>query len=60
MSPTIAPWAFVLAVHDLDKSAGYYRDVLGFKIQWAEADDWRLVARDHRIVFGQEAGRQVV
>ena len=30
MQPKISPWAFVLAVPDLDKSAAYFRDVLGF------------------------------
>ena len=34
MRPGISPWAFVLAVPDLNKSAAYFRDVLGFKIGW--------------------------
>jgi len=47
------PWAFVLAVHDLNKSAIYYRDVLGFQVRWEEANDWRLVERDTvRIMLG--------
>jgi len=33
MAPKIAPWAFVLAVPDLEKSAAYYREVLGFQLQ---------------------------
>jgi predicted enzyme related to lactoylglutathione lyase len=53
MQPKIAPWAFVLAVPDLDKSAGYFRDVLGFRIRWEEATDWRLVERDSvRVMLG--------
>jgi catechol 2,3-dioxygenase-like lactoylglutathione lyase family enzyme len=42
----LAPYAFVLAVQDLAKSAAYYRDVLGFRISWEEAPDWRLAERD--------------
>jgi catechol 2,3-dioxygenase-like lactoylglutathione lyase family enzyme len=53
MPPKIASWAFVLAVHDLDKSAGYFRDVLGFEVLWADAADWRLVQRDSvRVMLG--------
>jgi catechol 2,3-dioxygenase-like lactoylglutathione lyase family enzyme len=51
--PTIAPWAFVLAVPDLDSSAAYYRDVLGFRILWEDGKDWRLAERDGvRIMLG--------
>lgn len=40
-------YAFVLAVIDLDRSAAYYRDVLGFRmILWEDATDWRLAERD--------------
>ena len=53
MQPKIAPWAFVLAVPDLGKSAQYFHDVLGFKIQWEEASDWRLAVRDGvRLMLG--------
>jgi catechol 2,3-dioxygenase-like lactoylglutathione lyase family enzyme len=53
MTPKIAPWAFVLAVPDLEKSAAYYRDVLGFQVWWQEASDWRLVERDGvRVMLG--------
>jgi catechol 2,3-dioxygenase-like lactoylglutathione lyase family enzyme len=51
--PNISPWAYVLAVQDLDKSAAYYRDVLGFRILWEEATDWRLAERDKiRLMLG--------
>jgi catechol 2,3-dioxygenase-like lactoylglutathione lyase family enzyme len=51
--PKIAPWAFVLAVPDLDKSTGYFRDVLGFRVRWEDATEWRLVERDGvRIMLG--------
>jgi len=53
VQPKIAPWAFVLAVPDLDKSAAYFRDVLGFRVLWEEATDWRLVERDSvRVMLG--------
>jgi hypothetical protein len=51
--PTIASWAFVLAVPDLRASAAYFRDVLGFRVLWDEAPDWRLVERDGlRVMLG--------
>lgn len=53
MQQRISPWAFVLAVPDLDKSAGYFRDVLGFRVRWDEGADWRLVERDGvRVMLG--------
>ena len=53
MVPKISPWAFVLAVPDLERSARYYRDVLGFRVRWEEASDWRLVERDGvRVMLG--------
>jgi catechol 2,3-dioxygenase-like lactoylglutathione lyase family enzyme len=49
----LTPWAFVLAVPDLQRSAGYFRDVLGFRLLWEDATDWRLVERDGvRIMIG--------
>ncbi len=53
MRPRLSPWAFVLAVPDLSKSADYFRDVLGFKISWDDASDWRLAERDGvRLMLG--------
>src|SRR5690348_10576674 len=53
MRPSISPWAFVLAVPDLHKSAAYFRDVLGFKIAWEDATEWRLAQRDGvRVMLG--------
>ncbi|MDQ1462656.1 MAG: hypothetical protein QOI08_4140 [Actinomycetota bacterium] len=53
MPPKITPWAFVLAVPDLDRSARYFRDVLGFQVSWEDATDWRLVERDSvRVMLG--------
>ena len=52
--PAIAPWAFVLAVPDLRASAAYFRYVLGFRILWEEAPDWRLAERGGvRIMLGR-------
>jgi catechol 2,3-dioxygenase-like lactoylglutathione lyase family enzyme len=51
--PKIAPWAFVLAVPDLNRSTAWFRDVLGFQVQWEDAADWRLVERDGvRVMLG--------
>ena len=53
MQQKIIPWAFVLAVPDLDRSAGYFRDVLGFRVLWEDSTDWRLVQRDGvRVMLG--------
>jgi len=50
----MTPWAFVLAVPDIDDSARYFRDVLGFGISWEDATDWRLAERDGvRIMLGR-------
>jgi len=54
MQSNMAPWAFVLAVPDIDKSARYFCEVLGFRISWENAADWRLAERDGvRIMLGQ-------
>jgi len=51
------PWAFVLAVPDFDRSAAWFRDVLGFRILWDDATDWRLVERGGiRIMLGHCPG----
>ena len=44
---------FVLAVRDLQESADYYRDVLGFSIHEIGDDGWRMFERDScRIMAG--------
>lgn len=54
MKQNVRSFAFVLAVHDIDRSAAYYRDVLGFRIGWEDGTDWRLAERDSvRIMLGQ-------
>jgi hypothetical protein len=53
LSAKISSWAFVLAVPDLDRSTGYFRDMLGFNFLWTDASDWRLVERDGvRVMLG--------
>ena len=47
------PYAFVLAVQNLAVSTAYFQDVLGFKIDWADGDEWRLLARgETRFMLG--------
>jgi catechol 2,3-dioxygenase-like lactoylglutathione lyase family enzyme len=54
MQAKIAPWAFVLAVPNLDRSAVYFRDVLGFKVRWEDVTGWRLMERDTvRVMLGE-------
>jgi catechol 2,3-dioxygenase-like lactoylglutathione lyase family enzyme len=49
----LSTFAFVLAVRDLDRSAAYYRDVLGFRLLWEDATDRRLAERDGvRLMLG--------
>jgi len=49
----LSPWAFVLAVPDLDRSAAYFRDVLGFSLLWEDGGGWRLAQRSGvRIMLG--------
>jgi catechol 2,3-dioxygenase-like lactoylglutathione lyase family enzyme len=43
----------VLAVPDLDTTADYFRDVLGFRIRWDDAGERRLAERDSvRVMIG--------
>jgi len=57
MPAKISPWAFVLAVPDLNRSTDYYRDILGFRISWEESTDWRLAERDGvRLMLGHCPG----
>jgi predicted enzyme related to lactoylglutathione lyase len=44
-SDDLRPYAFVLAVQDLARSAAYFEDVLGFRLEWKDADDFRLLCR---------------
>ena len=51
--PSITRPMFVLAVPDLEASAAWYRDVLGFQVHEIGDPGWRLMARDTcRILAG--------
>ena len=39
------PYAYVLAVHDLAGSTAYFRDVLGFNLEWSDEDRWQALRR---------------
>ena len=46
-------FSFVLAVPDLERSASYFRDALGFRLEWPEGSGWQLVSRGGvRIMMG--------
>ena len=51
---TMKPRAYVLAVHDLAGSAGYFSDVLGFATEWRDGDRWHALVRDEvRVMLGR-------
>src|ERR1051325_613529 len=37
------PYAFVLAVSDLDRSVRYFVDVLSFRPEWRDGDNWQCL-----------------
>ncbi len=46
-------FSFVLSVPDLQRSAAYFRDALGFRLEWPEGSGWQLVSRGNvRIMIG--------
>jgi catechol 2,3-dioxygenase-like lactoylglutathione lyase family enzyme len=46
-------YAFVLAVPDLPSTVGYFVDVLGFRREWADGENWQTVSRDGvRLMIG--------
>ena len=50
---TILRTSFVLAVPDLERSAAFYRDVLGFEVREIGDPGWRVFVRDGcRIMAG--------
>ena len=42
---------FVIAVHDLERSADYYRDVLGFEIREIGDPGWRFFIKDECFIM---------
>ena len=52
--PDLRPHAYVLAVHDLQASAAYFVDVLGFARDWNDGDNWQAVTRGGvRLMLGR-------
>ena len=45
---------YVIAVHDLERSARYYRDVLGFEIREVGDPGWRFFVRDQCFIMAGE------
>ncbi|HZZ10800.1 MAG TPA: VOC family protein [Paraburkholderia sp.] len=46
-------FSFVLAVPDLERSASYFRDTLGFRLEWPPGSGWQLASRGAvRIMIG--------
>lgn len=42
---------YVIAVHDLERSARYYRDVLGFEVREIGDPGWRFFVRDQCVIM---------
>lgn len=51
---TIQSTRYVIGVHDLEQSAQFYRDVLGFQVKTIEDDGWLFFEKDQCIIM---AGR---
>jgi catechol 2,3-dioxygenase-like lactoylglutathione lyase family enzyme len=45
---------YVIAVHDLERSARYYRDVLGFEVRTSSDPGWRFFVRDQCFIMAGE------
>ena len=45
---------YVLAVRDLERSARYYRDVLGFEVREVGDPGWRFFVRDQCFIMAGE------
>jgi hypothetical protein len=49
----LSSFSFVLAVPDINSSASYFRDSLGFRLEWPEGTGWQLATRGNvRIMIG--------
>jgi len=47
-------FSFVLEVPDLERSSSYFRDALGFRLEWPEGSGWQLASRGNvRVLMGQ-------
>jgi uncharacterized glyoxalase superfamily protein PhnB len=45
-STGLRPYAFVLAVPDLQRSVSYFENVLGFSLEWGDGTNWQALSRD--------------
>ncbi len=45
---------YVIAVHDLERSARYYRDILGFEVREIGDPGWRFFVRDQCFIMAGE------
>jgi predicted enzyme related to lactoylglutathione lyase len=45
---------YVIAVHDLERSAAFYRNVLGFEVRTIEDPGWRFFVRDGCFIMAGE------
>jgi uncharacterized glyoxalase superfamily protein PhnB len=45
---------YVIAVHDLERSARYYRDVLGFEVKTIADPGWRFFVRNECFIMAGE------
>jgi hypothetical protein len=51
---SLRPYAFVLAVPDLGRNVSYFVDVLGFRPELREKDDWQsLIRGEVRLMLGR-------
>lgn len=49
----LTAFSFVLAVPDLERNTAYFRDSLGFKVEWPEGGGWQLLSRGSvRVMLG--------
>jgi catechol 2,3-dioxygenase-like lactoylglutathione lyase family enzyme len=46
--------SYVIAVPDLARSAAFYRDVLGFTVEWEDVPGWRRFQRDACVILAGE------
>ena len=52
-SNQLRPFSFVLAVPDIERNTAYFRDALGFRVEWPEGTGWQLFSRGGvRIMIG--------
>ncbi len=52
-SPGLRAYAFVLAVPDLGRATAYFRDMLGFSVDWVDGENWTTLSRDGaRVMLG--------